>query len=95
MDVVGQIDLGSSPALRKTLMDSLKATGRVAVNMIEVRYIDSSGIASLLEVFKEARDSKKRFVLFGVNGAVLKVLELTRLTGVFEIRETEERAIEA
>jgi anti-sigma B factor antagonist len=95
VDVVGQIDLGSSPALRKTLMDSLKATGRVAVNMIEVRYIDSSGIASLLEVFKEARDSKKRFVLFGVNGAVLKVLELTRLTGVFEIRETEEQAIEA
>jgi anti-sigma B factor antagonist len=95
VDVVGQIDLGSSPALRKTLLDSLKAAQRVAVNMIEVKYIDSSGIASLLEVYKQARDSKKMFVLFGLNGAVLKVLELTRLTGVFEIRETEAQAIEA
>lgn len=95
VDVVGQIDLGSSPALRKTLMDSLKGTERVAVNLIAVKYIDSSGIASLLEVLKEARRSNKRFVLFGLTAAVLQVLELTRLTGVFEIRETEEQALGA
>ncbi|MFY9841468.1 MAG: STAS domain-containing protein [Terriglobales bacterium] len=95
VDVVGQIDLGNSPTLRKTLMDSLKATDRVAVNMIAVKYIDSSGIASLLEVLREARQTKKRFVLFGLTGAVSQVLQLTRLTGVFEIRETEEQALEA
>lgn len=95
VDVVGQIDLGSSPALRKTLLESLKGTERVAVNLIAVKYIDSSGIASLLEVLKEARRSNKRFVLFGLTAAVLQVLELTRLTGVFEIHETEEQAVGA
>jgi len=94
VDVAGQIDIGNSPVLRKTLLESLKGTERIAINMIEVKYIDSSGIASLLEVFKEAQDSKKVFVLFGVTGAVLQVLQLTRLTGIFEIRETEEQAIE-
>ena len=94
VDVVGQIDIGNSPVLRKTLLESLKGTERIAINMIEVKYIDSSGIASLLEVLKEAQDSKKMFVLFGVTGAVLQVLQLTRLTGIFEIRETEEQAIE-
>src|SRR5271165_5403728 len=95
VDVVGQIDMGSSPALRKTLLDSLKETKQVAINLSAVKYIDSSGIASLLEVLKEARDSKKRLVLFGLTGAVLQVLQLTRLTGVFEICETEEQALNA
>ena len=95
VDVEGQIDLGSSPALRKTLLESLQGTERVAVNLIAVKYIDSSGIASLLEVLKEARQSKKRLVLFGLTAAVLQVLQLTRLTTVFEILETEEQALEA
>ena len=95
VDVEGQIDLGNSPALRKTLMASLKDADRVAVNPNAVKYIDSSGIASLLEVLKEARQCKKRLVLFGVTGAVSQVLQLTRLTGVFEIRENEEQALEA
>jgi anti-sigma B factor antagonist len=95
VDVEGQIDLGSSPALRKTLLACLQGTERVAVNLIAVKYIDSSGIASLLEVLKAARQSKKRLVLFGLNGAVLQVLQLTRLTGVFDILETEEQALEA
>lgn len=94
VDVVGQIDLGSSPALRKTLLESLKGTDRVAVNLIAVKYIDSSGIASLLEVLKEARQSKKRLVLFGLTPAVLRVIQLTRLTGVFEMCETEEQALQ-
>jgi anti-sigma B factor antagonist len=93
VDVVGQIDMGSSPALRKTLLDSLKGADHVAVNLSLVKYIDSSGIASLLEVLKEARKLKKRVVLFGLTVAVLQVLQLTRLTGVFEICETEEQAL--
>jgi len=84
IDVVGQIDLGSSPAFRRTLLESLKGTNRVAVNLIAVKYIDSSGIASLLEVLKEARQSKKRLVLFGLTAAVGQVLQLTRLTGVLK-----------
>ncbi len=95
VDVEGQIDLGSSPALRKTLLDSLQETERVAVNLMAVKYIDSSGIASLLEVLKAARQSKKKLVLYGLTAAVLQVLQLTRLTGVFEILETEEQALEA
>ncbi len=93
VDLVGQIDLGSSPALRKTLLNSLKATNHMAINLGGVSYIDSSGIASLVEVLREAQDTKKRLVLFGVGGAVLQVLQLTRLTGVFEIAQNEEQVL--
>ncbi|MEO8594921.1 MAG: STAS domain-containing protein [Candidatus Solibacter sp.] len=93
VDVTGHIDLGSSPALRKTMLDCLKGTDRMAANLAGVKYIDSSGIASLLEVLKEARKNQKKFVLFGLTVGVREVLHLTRLTGVFEIFESEESAL--
>ena len=93
VDVTGQIDMGSSPALRKTLLESLKGSDRLAANLAAVKYIDSSGIASLLEVLKEARKNQKAFILFGLTTAVRQVLQLTRLTGVFEIHETEEEVV--
>ena len=95
VDVVGHIDLSNSPALRKILLDSLKGTDRLAVNLVEVKYIDSSGIASLLEVLKEARKANKRFILFDLTAAVSQVLQLTRLTGVFEIRGSETEVLSA
>ena len=95
VDVTGHIDLRSSPALRKFLLESLKGADRLALNLVAVKYIDSSGIASLLEVFKAAQQAQKRFILFGLTVAVREVLQLTRLTGIFEIRETEEEALNA
>ena len=95
IDVIGHIDIGSSPALRKSMIECLRNSTRLAVNLAEVKYLDSSGIASLLEVLKEARSSKKRFVLFGLTGAVHEVLQLTRLTGVFEIYDSENDALDA
>ena len=95
VDVVGQVDMGTSPALRRALLDSLSGTDRLAINLTEVTYVDSSGIASLLEVLQEARKLKKRVILYGLTPSVLYVLQLTRLTGVFEIHETELQALEA
>ena len=46
-----------------------------------------------MEVLKEARNKGRRLVLFGLNTAVREVLQLTRLTKIFEIRETEEQAL--
>ena len=95
IDLNGEIDLASSPSLRKAMLASLTSSDRLAVNMAAVKYIDSSGIASLLEVLKEAKASNKKLVLFGLTDAVHEVLQLTRLTGVFEIYETEQGAIDS
>jgi anti-sigma B factor antagonist len=95
VDIVGHIDLGTSPALRKALLERLKDGNRLAANLSEVRYIDSSGIASLLEVLKEARNKQKKFLLIGLTPGVREVLQLTRLTGVFDIYETEADALQA
>ncbi|HET9177696.1 MAG TPA: STAS domain-containing protein [Terriglobia bacterium] len=94
VDVTGDIDMGTSPRLRKLLLECLSKTPRLVVNFSDVRYIDSSGIASLVEVLMKARNSRKRLVLYGLNKTVQEVLQLTRLTTVFEIRKTEEEALQ-
>ncbi len=96
LDVSGDIDLYNSPDIRKALLDALqnKSTRRVVVNLKEVRYIDSSGVASLVEGLKKARERSLRFILFGLSNAAREVLELSRLIKVFEVYATEEEALQ-
>jgi len=95
VDVVGDIDLENSPRLRKTLLEALRQAPRVIVNLQQVGYIDSSGIASLVEGLKESQTRKTRFILFGLSKAAREVFRLTRLIHVFEVYETEEQALAA
>ena len=90
--VEGDIDLYSSPELRETVLDLFRKRQQeqIIVNLAEVSYIDSSGIASLVEGLQEARKQNRRFVLVGLREGPRHVLELTRLLNVFEIAETEE-----
>ena len=90
--VEGDIDLYSSPELRETVLDLFRKRRQeqIIVNLAEVSYIDSSGIASLVEGLQEARKQNRRFVLVGLREGPRHVLELTRLLNVFEIAETEE-----
>jgi anti-sigma B factor antagonist len=68
-------------------------TPRVVLNLKAVRYIDSSGVASLVEGLKASRDVGARFILFGLNTTVREVLQLSKLVRIFEICESEEQAV--
>ncbi len=87
VEVTGDIDLYTSPKLRETVLDLFRKRGQdvVIVDLQQVHYIDSSGIASLVEGLQEAKKTDARFVLAGLNEAPRHVLELTRLLSVFEI----------
>ena len=94
-DISGDIDLASSPQLRKALLRELRELRipRVVLNLAAVRYIDSSGVASLVEGLKASRDSGSRLILFGLNSAIREVLQLSKLLRIFEITDTEEQAV--
>ncbi len=93
--VSGDIDLHSSPKLRETVLDLFQKRGqeKVILNLSKVPYVDSSGIASLVEGLQEAKKKNARFVLVGLNESPRHVLELTRLLNVFEIAASEEEAL--
>ena len=94
-DVSGDIDLATSPELRKALLREVKELRmpRVVVNLQAVRYIDSSGVASLVEGLKASRDVGSRFVLCGLNTRVVEVLRLSKLRSIFEVCDNEEQAL--
>jgi anti-sigma B factor antagonist len=95
LDVIGDIDLANSPAVRRALLAELreKKIPRVIMNLQGVKYIDSSGIASLVEGLKASRDVQARFILFGLSKSAREVLQLSRLIKLFEIYENEEQAL--
>jgi anti-sigma B factor antagonist len=62
--------------------------------MSGVTYIDSSGIATLVEGLQLSRQTKTRFGLFGLRPNARSVLELARLNKVFVIFENEVEALE-
>lgn len=85
--VAGEIDLYSSPALRNAVVKAIPAAAAaVCVDLSDVPYMDSSGVATLVEGLKSASHAKRSFVLLSPSTPVMKVLQLSRLDAVFEIQ---------
>jgi len=85
--VTGEVDLYSSPELRKKLLKTIPSSrGDVVVDLSGVSYIDSSGVATLVEGLRSARQHDIGFILSTPSEAVTQVLELARLDSVFEVR---------
>jgi anti-sigma B factor antagonist len=60
-----------------------------------VRYIECSGVASLIEGLKASATSVPVFILIGLSTSAREVLQLSRLIKVFEIYDHEEQALAA
>jgi anti-sigma B factor antagonist len=95
IEVEGDVDLGTSVLLRSTLFDNLQSAAKVALNLTAIRYIDSSGIATLIEVLKGSQRLNKEFVLFGLSPAVQEVFRLTHVIRIFRVFQTEQEALGA
>ena len=93
VEVEGDVDLGTSPDFRRTLFETLPRTSRLALNLKAIRYIDSSGIATLIEVLKDSQRLGKEFVLFGLSPAVQEVFRLTHVIRIFQVFQTEQEAL--
>lgn len=84
----GDVDLSCSPDARKQILQCLDAGKHLLVSMTEVTYIDSSGVASLVEGYQTAKKKSLGFGLIGVSTAAMSVLQLARLDKVFPIHST-------
>jgi anti-sigma B factor antagonist len=94
-DLSGDIDFANSPRVRDSVLREIRQshTPRVVVNLSQVRYMDSSGVACLVEGLKASRDLGSRFILCGLSTSTRDVLQLSRLMKVFEVYDNEEQAM--
>lgn len=97
LDISGDIDLAHSSEVRRAVLLEFRENRmpKVILNLVEVNYIDSSGVASLVEGLKASRDIGARLILFGLSPIAHEVLQLSKLLNVFEIYDTEALALQA
>jgi anti-sigma B factor antagonist len=81
----GRIDIDSSPALRERLLALLhgRHPSIVSIDLSGVTHIDSSGVATLIEALKIARQGKTELRLQGLNDRLHRLFEATGILSLF------------
>jgi len=83
----GRTTVDSSPDLRDRLLQVFAeepSPRNITVDLTGVAYIETSGIATLIEALKIARHREITFCLQGLGGSVLRLFEVTGVLTLFE-----------
>jgi anti-sigma B factor antagonist len=92
----GRIVAGSeSESLRTHITSLLRNRREIVLNLGEVGFIDSSGLGTMVRALANTRQARGDMKLCNVTEPVRKLLDMTRLTTVFELHESEEKALAA
>lgn len=90
----GDVDLYSSPDVRNQILPIVKKKNAILlVDFAEVPYMDSSGVATLVEALQIANRNSGKLRLFNLGQPIRDVFELSRLDRVFEIYDNEQAAL--
>jgi anti-sigma B factor antagonist len=85
--VTGRIDVDSSPDLRdrlRTLLSQEALPQTIIVDLAGVPYIETSGVATLIEALRVARHHQISFRLQGLSGASLRLFQVTGVLALFQ-----------
>jgi len=85
-NVVGDIDINSAPEMKKTFDAVTKdKKEQILIDLKEVEYVDSSGLATLVEVLKNVRVYSGKFKIASLTTKVKGLFEITKLDKLFDI----------
>lgn len=93
IDLEGSIDARADEGFNQaySTADSLDYD-TIALNFSEVEYINSTGIALIVELLAQARKSHKHLVVYGLSEHYIEVFQITRLSDFMDIYEDETNA---
>lgn len=90
-----RLDAASAPALKQRIIALIDGGHRrLALDLSDVEFIDSSGLSALVTALRQLRDGDD-LVLCGARSTVLSMFKLTRLDQVFRIFPTPAQALAA
>jgi anti-sigma B factor antagonist len=95
LDISGRITIGEGNIALREIVRELADKGqkRVVLNLGEVHYIDSSGLGELVKTHTTLRNKSGQLKLVNLNKRVHDLLQMTRLSSVFDIHKDEGSAI--
>jgi anti-sigma B factor antagonist len=92
----GEVTVFSSPALREQLRKIVEPKPlRVVLDLSDTRYVDSSGVATLVEAMQTIQRYRGKLILAGMNQRVRGVFEIARLDSIFTTAASVEEALKA
>jgi len=84
--LAGEIDLNESPRVREALGVLVdQKTPVIYVDLTEVSYMDSSGLAVLIEALQRAQSYQGKLAIYGLQESVKTIFEIARLDQVFTL----------
>ena len=89
--VAGEINISTSPELKKQF--EKQPVKKVVVNLEKVSYIDSSGLATLVEILKRTKTQGGSLGLAGLSDKVKSLFEITKLDKLFTVSKTQDEAV--
>ena len=90
----GEIDLHRSPQVRETLEPLVsQKVARILLDFSQVSYIDSSGLALMIETLQRIQGYGGKFAMFGLRAGVRSIFEIARLDQIFSIFPDEAAAL--
>lgn len=96
LQIEGEIDLHASPKLRAALHELVdKKAPALVADFSGVKYIDSSGLATLVEYVRDSKGYGGKIALFGLQPKVKMVFELVRLNELFTLADSKDAALAA
>ena len=94
LSLAGEIDMKCSSGLRGKFMELFRSKPLVfIVDMTEVEFMDSSGLAILVEALKWCRQNGGELKLAGMAQSVRNIFEISRLDSIFNIYDTQAEAL--
>jgi len=90
------IDMSRSPALRSVIKSELKpGCERLIIDLSGVQYMDSSGLATLVEAMRIAKTQSVTLHLASMTAKVRAIFEIARLDAFFSIKDTLQEALDS
>ncbi len=90
----GEVNINNSPELRKSFDGIItRNEKKVLVDFSSVSYIDSSGLATLIEMYQRLKKMGGRMRFSNMEQKIKNVFEITKLHKLFEIFDTQETAL--
>ncbi len=89
--IEGEINISTSPELKKNF--EKKPSKKVVIDLEKVSYIDSSGLATLVEILKKTKSQGGSLGLAGLTEKVKSLFEITKLDKLFLIYPNQKEAL--
>jgi anti-sigma B factor antagonist len=95
LDLRGRITLGPETEAVRSKLKAMLAAGhrQIILNLGEVTYLDSSGLGTLIASYTSARNAGGNLKLLHLPRGVQQLMQITRLSTVFEIYEDLSQAV--